>query len=171
MPSAARRPCHPESDIFSRQSSRTITNSFGCNSENRETDAPSHFLLRPTPRSRQHVLSNPSQIPAMDIEISDILDSISYNPSTQPETADLQSLTRHWVAERSAPELLPWPGELMDRVLARLSKQIARVEDETGLCDPKRNFGLVVMQTEIERVRFLVRGVVRGRIDKVCICT
>ena len=49
------------------------------------------------------------------------------------ESNDLQSLTRHWVSERCAPELLPYPTELMDRVLSRIASQIATIEDSTGI--------------------------------------
>lgn len=40
-------------------------------------------------------------------------------------TRDLQALTRAWVTERSAPELLPWPAQLMDRVLDRIGGQVS----------------------------------------------
>lgn len=33
-------------------------------------------------------------------------------------------MTRYWVAERVAPEILPWPSELMDRVLERIQRQV-----------------------------------------------
>ena len=41
------------------------------------------------------------------------------------ETLDLQELTRVWVTERSAPEILPWPDTLMERVLDRVRKQVS----------------------------------------------
>jgi GINS complex subunit 4 len=37
---------------------------------------------------------------------------------------DLQDLSRAWVAERSAPEILPWPDALMDRILERIHRQV-----------------------------------------------
>jgi GINS complex subunit 4 len=37
---------------------------------------------------------------------------------------DLQELTRAWVAERSAPEVLVWPAELMARVGERVRRQV-----------------------------------------------
>ncbi len=40
------------------------------------------------------------------------------------ETRDLQELSRAWVTERSAPEILPWPASLMDRVLERIRQQV-----------------------------------------------
>lgn len=57
------------------------------------------------------------------MDIDDILASVS-GPAIPAETLDLQALTRAWVAERSVPELLPYPTELVDRVTARLRKQV-----------------------------------------------
>lgn len=59
------------------------------------------------------------------MDIDDILADLDHEHILQ-ESQDLQALTRSWVAERVAPELLPWPEELMDRVLARIAKQVCR---------------------------------------------
>ena len=52
----------------------------------------------------------------MNLDISDILHSVSA-PAPSLHSDDLQALTRAWVNERVAPEVLPWPGELMERVV------------------------------------------------------
>ncbi|KAF2688079.1 GINS complex, Sld5 component [Lentithecium fluviatile CBS 122367] len=101
---------------------------------------------------------------AMDID--DILADIAVETIPQ-ETRDLQELTRCWVAERVAPEILAWPVELMERVLDRVRRQIELVEDQTGNMDPKTNFKLIVIQTELERFKFLVRSFLRARIAKI----
>ncbi|KAK0381578.1 hypothetical protein CLIM01_01054 [Colletotrichum limetticola] len=103
------------------------------------------------------------------MDIDDILrevDPVSY--SIPSATRDLQALTRAWVAERTAPELLEWPtGGLFERVNDRIKHQIEKVEDMTGDMDPKTNFALIVIQTELERFKFLVRSFLRARIAKV----
>ncbi|OHW92033.1 DNA replication complex gins protein sld5 [Colletotrichum incanum] len=103
------------------------------------------------------------------MDIDDILrevDPVSH--SIPPETRDLQALTRAWVAERSAPELLEWPADgVFERVNDRIKRQIEKVEDMTGDMDPKTNFALIVIQTELERFKFLVRSYLRARIAKV----
>jgi GINS complex subunit 4 len=58
------------------------------------------------------------------MDIDDILADIDHG-SVPQESADLQELTRAWVAERVAPELLTWPNELVERVLGRISKQVS----------------------------------------------
>lgn len=57
------------------------------------------------------------------MDIDDILVDID-RESLPRETLDLQELTRAWVAERVAPELLPYPDALMERVSARIRKQV-----------------------------------------------
>ncbi|RMY40550.1 hypothetical protein D0865_12530 [Hortaea werneckii] len=102
----------------------------------------------------------------MDADISDILASVS-RPSVPQSTLDLQALTRAWVNERTSPELLPYPAELVDRVMDRVKKQIETIEDMTATMDAKSNFTLVILQTELERFKFLVRSFVRSRIAKI----
>ena len=57
------------------------------------------------------------------MDIDDILAEVDGNAIPQ-ETRDLQELTRAWVNERSAPEILPWPEALMERVMSRIRKQV-----------------------------------------------
>ncbi|KAF5250056.1 hypothetical protein FANTH_4742 [Fusarium anthophilum] len=103
------------------------------------------------------------------MDIDDILRQVDPTSHRVPsETRDLQALTRLWVAERSAPELLEWPTDgLFERVNARIKSQIEKVEDMTGDMDPKTNFALIVIQTELERYKFLVRSFLRARIAKI----
>ena len=62
-----------------------------------------------------------------------------------------------------------WPADgLIERVNERIKKQIEKVEEMTGDMDAKTNFSLIVIQTELERWKYLVRGYLRARIAKVC---
>jgi GINS complex subunit 4 len=61
-----------------------------------------------------------------------------------------------------------WPQDgLIERVNERIKKQIEKVEEMTGDMDPKTNFGLIVIQTELERWKYLVRSFLRARMAKV----
>ena len=120
------------------------------------------------------------------MDIDDILAEVDSH-AVPRETRDLQELTRAWVTERSAPEILPWPDALMERVLERIRTQVCRpsprrrshfpithfvhkielVEEQTGNTDPKANFRLIILQTEVERFKFLVRSFLRARIAKI----
>lgn len=63
------------------------------------------------------------------MDIDDILAEVS-GEGLSPETRDLQDLTRAWVTERSAPELLQWPAYLMERVLSRIHHQVSKLDHE-----------------------------------------
>lgn len=70
------------------------------------------------------------------MEIDDILADVDQSFAAQTRgagagvgdaasaAADLQELTRRWVAERVAPEVLPWPDALMERVMDRVRAQV-----------------------------------------------
>lgn len=57
------------------------------------------------------------------MDIDDILAEVG-GQTLAPETRDLQALSRAWVTERCAPEILPWPDSLMERVLQRIARQV-----------------------------------------------
>ena len=59
------------------------------------------------------------------MDIDDILAEVDPGPAAAPETVDLQDLTRAWVNEKNAPELLPWPEALVERVMERIRKQVS----------------------------------------------
>ncbi|KAI2464365.1 GINS complex, Sld5 component [Annulohypoxylon bovei var. microspora] len=103
------------------------------------------------------------------MDIDDILREVDPTFDSIPEeTRDLQALTRSWMAERSSPELLDWPTDgLFERINERIKQQIEKVEDMTGDMDPKTNFALIVIQTELERYKYLVRSYLRARIAKI----
>jgi GINS complex subunit 4 len=61
-------------------------------------------------------------------DIDDILASVSGDTLPQ-QTLDLQELTRSWIAERVAPEILPYPSALLERVLERLRQQVRLSSD------------------------------------------
>ncbi|KAI9838518.1 MAG: GINS complex subunit [Sclerophora amabilis] len=114
------------------------------------------------------------------MDIDDILTTITHEnhddddgPSstgangTASAERDLQDLTRAWVAERVGPEILPFREGVVGRVVERLRGQVEQVEMQTGNMDPKTNFRLIIIQTEVERVKFLVRSYLRARIAKI----
>ncbi|KAL2124619.1 hypothetical protein VTJ04DRAFT_984 [Mycothermus thermophilus] len=103
------------------------------------------------------------------MDIDDILREVDPTFHSIPqEKRDLQELTRAWVAERSAPELLPWPSNgFFERINDNIKRQIERVEEMTGDMDPKTNFALIVIQTELERYRYIVRSYLRARLAKI----
>jgi GINS complex subunit 4 len=61
-----------------------------------------------------------------------------------------------------------WPKDgLIERVTNLIKRQIEKVEEMTGDMDPKTNFSLIIIQTEVERWKFLMRSFLRARIAKI----
>jgi GINS complex subunit 4 len=64
--------------------------------------------------------------------------------------------------------LYSWPNDgLIERCTNRIKQQIELVERMTGDMDPKTNFSLIIIQTEVERWKFLIRSFLRARISKI----
>ncbi|KAL5043342.1 hypothetical protein BDW71DRAFT_121207 [Aspergillus fruticulosus] len=111
------------------------------------------------------------------MEIDDILASVDQSDISSPESTvlDHQLLTRFWVAERSVPELLPWPARLMDRMMERVRQQIVTIEDlAAASSDPTSGTGtanatltLSILQTDLSRTQYLVRSLLRNRLSKL----
>ncbi|WVQ95072.1 hypothetical protein IAU59_002165 [Kwoniella sp. CBS 9459] len=82
---------------------------------------------------------------------------------------DVRRLGVVWVRERGTPELMPWEGDLMDSVFDKLEQQAKMVN--TLRSDPQtseeEHFKLMLVQTEVERVKYLVRSYVRTRLHKI----
>ncbi|PUU81323.1 hypothetical protein B9Z19DRAFT_1113511 [Tuber borchii] len=100
------------------------------------------------------------------MDIDDLLQELDDN-QVPSGTRDIADLTQSWIAERSAPEILPFQTALLERLMERIRQQIELVETQTGNLDPKTNFCLILIQTELERVKFLVRSYLRARIHKI----
>ncbi|OCF57572.1 hypothetical protein L486_05031 [Kwoniella mangroviensis CBS 10435] len=82
---------------------------------------------------------------------------------------DVKRLGKIWVRERGTPELGEWKGELIDQVFDKLEQQQKMVN--TLRSDPQtseeEHFKLMLVQTEMERVKYLVRSYVRTRLHKI----
>lgn len=97
-----------------------------CVAKDPAIDAPlSEERIYSCPSTHRHVFEWAGRN-IMDADIQDILDSVSV-PSLSQRTLDLQALTRAWVNERTAPELLPYPASLIDRIMDRIKKQVSAI--------------------------------------------
>ncbi|KAF8337347.1 GINS complex Sld5 component [Cantharellus anzutake] len=92
-----------------------------------------------------------------------------FGRAEEEEEGVLDRLTRLWMDERSAPDILLWPGLMVEEVLDKLQAQSEMVEHLQS--DPRtseeEHFRIVLIQTEAERVRYLLRSYLRTRLYKV----
>ena len=82
---------------------------------------------------------------------------------------DVRKLGRAWVKERGTVDIMPWAGDLIDSLFDKLEQQQKMVD--TLKSDPQtseeEHFKLMLVGTEMERVKFLIRSYVRTRLHKV----
>lgn len=87
----------------------------------------------------------------------------------EEEETPLQQLIRHWMNERHSPDILPNEGELLAGLLDHIRSQSETVQ--LLRTDPssseEEHFRIVLVQTEVERVKFIVRSYLRTRLFKI----
>ncbi|KAI0350303.1 GINS complex Sld5 component [Trametes cingulata] len=90
-------------------------------------------------------------------------------PQELAEETPFQQLIRHWMNERHAPDILPGQEMLLGRLLDHIRKQCNDVE--LLRADPdsseEEHFRIMLVQTEVERVKFVIRSYVRTRLHKI----
>ncbi|RPA72450.1 hypothetical protein BJ508DRAFT_419453 [Ascobolus immersus RN42] len=98
-------------------------------------------------------------------DLSDILAEYNH-PPTQRSTpeSDISLLSTLYQTELSSPSLLPHPSELIERITTALSAQLTYLETSS---DTLAAFTGVILQTEIERIKWLLRVYLRVRIAKL----
>ncbi|KAK9355351.1 hypothetical protein V1523DRAFT_438683 [Lipomyces doorenjongii] len=115
-----------------------------------------------------------------DLEIDDLINDLdkeyySAHPTanssylTTHKSRDLKSLVRLWISERTCPDILPYAHDLLDTMLDRVREQVEVIEVNTtsGDAGGGAKLKLLFVETEVERVKFLVRGYLRARILKI----
>ncbi|KAI9058941.1 GINS complex Sld5 component [Trametes sanguinea] len=90
-------------------------------------------------------------------------------PQDIAEETPFQQLIRHWMNERHAPDILPGQEMLLGRLLDHIRKQSSDVE--LLRADPdsseEEHFRIMLVQTEVERVKFVIRSYIRTRLHKI----
>ncbi|KAJ7280309.1 hypothetical protein C8J57DRAFT_1302244 [Mycena rebaudengoi] len=86
-----------------------------------------------------------------------------------PEETPLEQLMRHWMNERHAPDILPAQDVLLSSLLDHIRRQSDTIQLLRG--DPssseEEHIRIMLAQTEVERVKFIVRSYVRTRLFKI----
>ena len=100
---------------------------------------------------------------------------------------DYNNLIILWRNERCSPELLPYPHNLMSRMLSRIQDQMERLEiismdflgqQQNSTTTTNNNIGnkpvnnnnmlpLLCMEAELERIKFIIRSFIRCRLSKI----
>ncbi|ANB13896.1 Sld5p [Sugiyamaella lignohabitans] len=107
-----------------------------------------------------------------DDDISNLHSGIEIQSSLDDsfQQTDLTDLKKAWLAERMSPDILAFQTSLIDRLMDRIRIQAAYIE-ENSMAD-FHNSGdikmkLLIVESELERIKFLVRGYLRTRLSKI----
>lgn len=86
----------------------------------------------------------------------------------EPETP-LQQLIRRWMNERHSPDILPTEEDLLSRLLDHIRSQSETVQllRSDPSSSEEEHFRIMLVQTEVERVKFIVRSYLRTRLFKI----
>ncbi|EGV62943.1 hypothetical protein CANTEDRAFT_115944 [Yamadazyma tenuis ATCC 10573] len=113
------------------------------------------------------------------MEVDDILrnfDTEVGQRSQKPKVDLYTSLSRVMLNERMAPEILPYQKDLLDEVLSRITNQQQLLLDsheygdvniDSGIITSDYKLQLMIMETDIERLSYLVRLYLRVRLSKL----
>lgn len=79
-----------------------------------------------------------------------------------------------WQNENNCPEILGYKADLIERIRRRLQSQVCVLFhgksdfiEEFEILQPDDSFTMFVYQQELERIKYIVRGYLRCRIQKV----
>jgi hypothetical protein len=112
------------------------------------------------------------------------------NEDNKDDTSLIRQMMRYWVNEKMAPELLESKGDEVDALMDLVNRQVGfrmklseREIDQSvsqaeavekvskdDRTDSKEHFKLILVQTEMQRVKYLIRSYIRTRLNKVGLC-
>ena len=83
---------------------------------------------------------------------------------------DMKFLREAWIKEKMVPDILPYEEGLIERILERIRTQLEFIEMnslELQTQEKDIKLMLVIVESELERVQFLIRSYVRLRLQKI----
>lgn len=107
------------------------------------------------------------------MNIDDILDQLQPQGALKPKDfnlakEDVNKLKRAWINERMSPELLNFETALLDRIMERVRTQMEYIEENTlELQGSDIKVKLLIVESELERIKFLIRNYLRIRLTKI----
>lgn len=110
------------------------------------------------------------------MEVDDILRDFEKDTSRSARSSVSARLTQAMLNERMAPELLPYQQELMEETLSHIEHQQQYLLDchlygdtnaDLGLVSGDFKLQLMIIETDIERLNFLIRIYLRSRLAKL----
>ncbi|KAK9454230.1 hypothetical protein V1511DRAFT_461114 [Dipodascopsis uninucleata] len=108
-----------------------------------------------------------------DIEIDELINNLDDGYTQHKENRSIQKrqdferLVNVWQTERVCPDILQFQEELIETMMERIREQIEFIEEKLTKDQMKHNkLQLLIIETDLERVKFLIRSYLRSRIHK-----
>ncbi|KAJ1673915.1 GINS complex subunit [Spiromyces aspiralis] len=102
-----------------------------------------------------------------DIRLSDDAEALVANGWHDDTEEDWMVLYRAWLNERNAPELLQYMGVSIENVLEQISFQQNVIDELRQSGDPKHSYKIIILLTDLERIRYILRSYLRTRLKKI----
>ncbi|CAN6635060.1 DNA replication complex GINS protein Sld5p [Trichomonascus vanleenenianus] len=108
-----------------------------------------------------------------NMDIDDIIQGVKPDrPANVPRgevlRRDLADLNQIWMKERMIPEILPFETDLLERIMKRVRQKMEYIEENTLEMQGRDiKLKLLIVESELERVKFLIRGYLRARLAKI----
>ncbi|KAJ1652628.1 GINS complex subunit [Dispira simplex] len=114
------------------------------------------------------VITNHQSMDAVEPTVDELLDgalspylSDDQNGDGPFVNEDVTKLKHTWVNEKQAPDLLPYETQLVEDLTEMVQNQA--LQDE----DVGQAFTVMLYQTEVERIKYLLRSYLRTRLQKI----
>ncbi|KAH8109078.1 GINS complex, Sld5 component [Phellopilus nigrolimitatus] len=104
------------------------------------------------------------------MDVDRAADPLAAQAAREARESDVQRLLRAWQDERHAPDVLPARDALLGRVLDALRRQtddVHKLRTAAAHLSEEDHYMTMLVQTEVERVKFVVRSYVRTRLFKI----
>ncbi|KAJ1911345.1 GINS complex subunit [Mycoemilia scoparia] len=80
---------------------------------------------------------------------------------------DWIALKKAWINERNSPEILPYAGTVLENLMELMSFQQEAINELREQGDPKSGFKTIILLTDLERIKYIVRSYLRARLSKL----
>ncbi|GAA95619.1 uncharacterized protein L969DRAFT_85312 [Mixia osmundae IAM 14324] len=132
----------------------------------RETSRVTRDTKRQRMRSRDEIAGGAFDL---DLDLTFAEEDALLLDDTQTNESQIETLRRHWQNERMAPEVLPHQEDLVDSLLEQIEQQTDAVNllKDGDSTSEELHFQLMLVQTDMERVKWLLQSYLRTRMDKI----
>ncbi|KAG1062486.1 hypothetical protein G6F42_027410 [Rhizopus arrhizus] len=135
-----------------------------------QSEAPESFMDSSLPSFVRDAINNEDDSSFADTQAPSDFDASLFGVGndgiiSRPMGGTIDSLTKIWMDERNAPEILPYEHSLVEPLILAIEAQAENIM-ESMESQTENKFESMLYQTEIERVKYLLKSYLRCRLWK-----